>query len=347
MSVSYAVVGGGVVGCAVGLGLARRGCDVVLFEAQADLALSASGTNSGILHTGFDSEPGELETAMILRAVPLRDEAITSLEIPVMACGARMRGAPAEVEEKARLNGVSVRRDGEDLLIPGESVTDPVAMTRAFAAEAQRLGMTVELGRKVTSDLPEFDVVINCAGLYADQVARAFGDESFGIRPRKGEFLVYENPGLTEILLPVPTPETKGILVFPTLDGHVCCGPTAENVDDKEDWSVRVQAQRVLHEHASRMLPGLADEPIFAYAGLRPAGVSGENYVIGWSSASERLLNVAAVRSTGLTAALGIADHVCVDLLRIEREPARYGSPSSPVPAGSWWRRTAESRGLA
>jgi len=66
-----AVIGGGVVGCAVTLALARRGVAVALLEAEPELALGASGTNSGILHTAFDSTPGELETELILRAAQL------------------------------------------------------------------------------------------------------------------------------------------------------------------------------------------------------------------------------------------------------------------------------------
>jgi len=56
-----AVTGAGVVGCAVALALARRGVEVVLLEAEADPARGASGTNSGILHTGFDATPGSLK----------------------------------------------------------------------------------------------------------------------------------------------------------------------------------------------------------------------------------------------------------------------------------------------
>jgi len=55
------VTGAGVVGCAVALALARRGVEVVLLEAEADPARGASGTNSGILHTGFDATPGSLK----------------------------------------------------------------------------------------------------------------------------------------------------------------------------------------------------------------------------------------------------------------------------------------------
>ena len=287
-------VGG--VGCAVALALARRGRAVTLFEAETEVGLAASGTNSGILHTGFDSYLGELETALILRAAPLRDEAIRALGIPVRRCGARMRNAPAEVAQNAQILGVPVVREGNDVVVPGESVTNPVALTRALCAEAERVGASLRLGQRVADDLPNYNVVVNCAGLFADDVARVFGDDSFAIVPRKGEFLVFRDtePGLAEILLPVPTPRTKGILVFPTLDGHVC-GPTAVDLTDKSDWSVRDEARIALSEQTRTMLPGLGAEPLFAYAGLRPAGANGENYVIGWSGYSDRLLNVAAI----------------------------------------------------
>ncbi|MDQ4041589.1 MAG: FAD-dependent oxidoreductase, partial [Actinomycetota bacterium] len=82
-----AVIGGGVVGAAVAHALARRGVTSVLLEAEEALALGASGTNSGILHTGFDSVPGELETRLILRSAQLR----ASIDVPVLPCGAVMK----------------------------------------------------------------------------------------------------------------------------------------------------------------------------------------------------------------------------------------------------------------
>ena len=86
-----AVIGAGVVGCATALALARRGASVVLLEAEAEPGLAASGTNSGILHTGFDSSPGELETQLILRSAQLRDPVLEALGLPVLRCGARLR----------------------------------------------------------------------------------------------------------------------------------------------------------------------------------------------------------------------------------------------------------------
>src|SRR4051794_41513845 len=86
-----AVAGAGVVGSAVALALARRGAAVALLEAEAEPGLAASGTNSGILHTGFDSPPGELETELILRSAAVRDAVLGALGVPVLRCGALLR----------------------------------------------------------------------------------------------------------------------------------------------------------------------------------------------------------------------------------------------------------------
>src|SRR5215211_3540775 len=87
-----AVIGGGVTGAAVAHALACRGVAAVVLEAEEELALGASGTNSGILHTAFDSIPGELETRLILRSGELRDAVLEQLGVPVLRCGAVLRG---------------------------------------------------------------------------------------------------------------------------------------------------------------------------------------------------------------------------------------------------------------
>ena len=83
LEAEVAVVGAGVVGSATALALARRGVSVALLEAQAEPGLGASGTNSGILHTGFDSAPGELETSLILRSASLRGPLVEALGLTV------------------------------------------------------------------------------------------------------------------------------------------------------------------------------------------------------------------------------------------------------------------------
>src|SRR5271155_3568824 len=96
---NVAVIGGGVVGGAVAHALARHGVQALLLEAEPGLALGASGANSGILHTGFDSPPGELETKLILRSAELRKELLGELGVPAWRCGALLE--PSGADEQA------------------------------------------------------------------------------------------------------------------------------------------------------------------------------------------------------------------------------------------------------
>jgi glycerol-3-phosphate dehydrogenase len=368
-----AIVGAGVVGCASSLALARRGVAVALLEAEAEPGLAASGTNSGILHTGFDAVPGELETELILRSAALRDPLLDAHGVPVLRCGAILRpldeaqrGPVAAIAANAARNGVDTRlHDDGALAVPGEAVTDPVAYTLALARAAEQLGAELRTRFRVAAiargdDLLALETAegqrlrcraaVNCAGLRADEVARLAGDDSFEIYPRKGEFLVFEQPDrepLERILLPVPTKRTKGVLVFPTIDGKLVAGPTAIDQEDKDDWSVRAQAAAEILPQAAAIWPPLeAARQLAAYAGLRPAG-RGVNYLIAPSRVCQGLVNVAAIRSTGLTASLGIAERVCriVEQLGVRLGSEKPLEPLSPPRRElAWWRRTLEYR---
>jgi glycerol-3-phosphate dehydrogenase len=372
-STQVVVIGGGVVGCAVAHALARRRVQVTLLEAEAALGLGASGANSGILHTGFDSTPGELETRLILRSGVLRDELLGELRVPVWRCGARL--TPVEEQERvtvaalaanARANGVVVELEADgSLSVPGESVTDPLAFLRALAAAARAGGAQVRCGASVAGlarapaggvrveladgERLEARAAVNCAGLFADEVAALAGEHPVQIYPRKGEFLVFAAPPeepLERILLPVPSALGKGVLVFPTIDRRIVAGPTAREREDKLDWSVEPDVRELIMSRAARMYPPLRSATaVGAYAGLRPAG-RGANYVIEHSRTLSGLVHVAAIRSTGLSASLGIAEHVLEMLAGqglVEPGPPR-ALPVSEVGRtdGSWWERAAQ-----
>ena len=291
----------------------------------------------------------------------------------MLRCGALMRPrydaeaeAVAALKANADRNGVAatLREDGA-LEIPGESVTDPVAYTLSLAAAAREHGAqwlprfrvtaieSGDDGLELHSERGEdanCRILVNCAGLGGGALARLAGDDSFDVYPRKGEFLIFDPPHdrpLDRILLPVPSAGTKGVLVFPTIDGHLIAGPTAVDQEDPDDWSVRPDAAAEIVPKASAIYPALEEcEPIGAYAGLRPAG-RGVNYVIGPSPACRSLVNVAAIRSTGLTASAAIGERVAeiVGGMGVTLGPevalrrgARIGFRDP------WWRRTAAHR---
>lgn len=365
------MIGAGVEGCAVALALARRGVEVVLLEAEADPARGASGTNSGILHTGFDPTPGELGKDLILASSALRDPVLRALGISVLPCGALMRptddsqrGAVEAVATRARHNGVQVLMQDGALELRGEAVTDPVAYPLALAAEGERQG--AELRTRFRAVAIERDparmtvraedgtamscqILVNSAGMQADSVARLADDDSF----EKGKFLVFDPPEgqrLDRIVFPMPSKHTRGVLVLPTLDGKIVAGPTAVDQEAKNDWSMRHEARDEIIAKATLMYPPLEHAtPIATYAGLRPAG-RGINYVIGPSRACRGLVHVAPSRSTGLIASLGIGHRLAgiIGSLGVTLGPERelHGGPP-PKFDPPWWRRTANYRAMA
>jgi glycerol-3-phosphate dehydrogenase len=231
------------------------------------------------------------------------------------------------------------------LWIPDEWVIDPWSVPLAFATEAARAGVALRLRTRVTGvsaagggDGFELTVApgaepvrcrfaVNAAGLASDEVDRMFGGDGFTIRPRKGELIVFDKlarPLLSSIVLPVPSARTKGVLVAPTVFGNVLLGPTAEDVPDRSDTSTTAAGLSGLLVAGRRILPGLEHEEVTAsYAGLR-AATEHSDYQLGVHG---RYVRVAGIRSTGLTASLGIAEHV-VGLL------GEAGLPLKPRAAG-------------
>jgi glycerol-3-phosphate dehydrogenase len=214
------------------------------------------------------------------------------------------------------------------LWIPDEWVIDPWSVSLAFATEAVRAGVTLRLRTRVTAatvvrDGSGFELAVspgpepvrcrfavNAAGLAGDQVDRMFGCDGFAIQPRKGELIVFDKlarPLLSSIILPVPTQRTKGVLVAPTVFGNVLVGPTAEDVADRTDVATGATGLAALVAAGRQILPPLEREEVTAtYAGLR-AATEHRDYQV---SMHGRYARVAGIRSTGLTASLGIAEHV-------------------------------------
>ena len=374
-----AIIGAGLVGAAVGYDLAMAGVDTLVFEAEGEPAAGASRSNSGVVHTGFDSDPGTLETEMI-RAQSARWQSVfDALEVPYRVTGALLVATDADeasrlpnIAENADRNGVEVKLlDAAEarrleprsaaqagLLVPGEAITDPYELVRRLLAAGPetRLKWPVERvepggeGAVVSGPAGEVSAsfVVNCAGLYADELA---GDGSFRISARRGEFVVFSRGTadlVDHILLPVPSERTKGVLVFPTLYGHLCAGPSAVDQEAKDDWRPHKEGLDFVRERATKLVPSLKEiEPIDAWAGLRPAGHP-RNYMVEWSKRVPTLLNVAGIRSTGLSSCLGLSRHVLG--LLTERglelgESKRTIPPAFDGPPQPWWERLNALRG--
>jgi len=154
--------------------------------------------------------------------------------------------------------------------------------------------------------------VINAAGLFADDISQMVGIDDFRIHPRKGqEFLLDKKREYmtNHLLFPLPAQNSKGVLVIKTSDGNPMIGPTAEEVEDKEDLSTTDDGLKRVLSSVKRMVPSIDANDIIAYfSGLRPA--AGDDFIIRHEDKVPGFVNVAGIQSPGLTAAPAIAKMV-------------------------------------
>jgi len=155
--------------------------------------------------------------------------------------------------------------------------------------------------------------VVNAAGLYADEVSGIFGAEEFHIIPRKGEeFLLDKNAAgfPSHVIFPVPARNSKGVLVIPTVEGTMMVGPTAVEIEEKDDTGTTPENLDRVFSLAARMVPGISKRDIItSFAGLRPT-LPGDDFFIDLSRKAPGLVQVAGIQSPGLTAAPAIAEYV-------------------------------------
>ncbi|GHA86685.1 FAD/NAD(P)-binding oxidoreductase [Streptomyces termitum] len=214
------------------------------------------------------------------------------------------------------------------LSVPGESVICPWSTPLAYASQAVLNGTDLHLGCRVTSvgtpgpGAPHRLTttrgtltarhLVNACGLYADRFDALLGVADSTVTPRRGQLLVHGRAArdlVRHILLPVPGPLGKGVLVAPTVYGNVLVGPTAEDLDDRTATGTTADGLAGLRERGARIVPGLADEEVTAvYAGLR-AATGREDYRCAAHPAL-RYVTVGGIRSTGLSASLALAEHV-------------------------------------
>lgn len=249
MSYDIAIIGGGVVGCAVARELAGYDLSVALIEARGDVGDATSKANTAILHTGFDAVPGSLESTMVTRGYALLSAYAKATGIPVEHTGALLVAWDSDqlavlpkLQEKAVKNGYAkceivgsdeVYRRVPDLgpgalgglTVPDESIICPWTTPLAFATEAKARGVEFYLDCRVESVEAGADTtvlrtssgdittrwVINAAGLGGDVIDRMLGFDRFTIVPRRGELFVFDK--LTRPMantIVLPVPTEKG-----------------------------------------------------------------------------------------------------------------------------------------
>ena len=346
--VDVTIIGAGVVGCATARELTKYRLNVRVVEKETDVCEGTSKANSGIVHAGFDCKPGTLKAKLNVKGCAMVRELSETLGFAYRNNGAlvlcfdeaRLDGL-RELYDRGIANGV----EGLELLTPDQvrtmepalnnvagallaktsGIVCPFEMTIAFAENAFDNGAEFLFDTTVTgisrrdgyyhiqTDKDAFDsrFVVNAAGVYADTIHNMVCDDKIKITPRRGEyFLLDTDVGNTvqRTIFQLPTGMGKGVLVTPTVHGNLLVGPSADDIDDKENTATTAAGLASVRERAGLSVSGIPfGKTITNFSGLRAVGETND-FIIKMSA--ENFIDAAGIESPGLTSAPAIAEYI-------------------------------------
>jgi (S)-2-hydroxyglutarate dehydrogenase len=277
-----AIVGGGIVGLATALALTERfpRCPVAIIEKESQLARHQTGHNSGVIHTGIYYKPGSYKARLCVEGVRQLKAFCDANRVPYESCG-KVIVATTEAElprlqilhERGTANGVHGLRMIEPaelheiepqaravraLHSPTTAIVDYGVVARAMAAQLERRGVAIVTGVALRAIVRRADGLhletshnpvqarnlVNCAGLYADSVARLMGVQpEVRIIPFRGEYYTLrpECHVVRGLVYPVPDPEFPflGVHFTKRISGEVEAGPNAVLAFAREGYRMR------------------------------------------------------------------------------------------------------------
>lgn len=344
------IIGGGIIGCLTARALLRRSRSVCILEKHAQAGYETSKANSAIIHAGYDCPVGSKKARFNVEGNEMMPGLCEELDVEyrrtgslVIAFSPEEENILEEIKQRGVENGVC------DLsIITGEEarVMEPALspdVTAALYAQTAGIVSSYKLARRACQNAVangaelltnhevtaikrrdgvftiqttggdiQAGIIINAAGVFADEISRMAGDESFTIMPRRGEYVLYDKKlggTVNSVIFQTPTQFGKGILIAPTVGGPLLIGPNAHNTDDKYDTDTTSDGLVEVFNGARKSVPSISNRDIIAsFAGLR-AVADTDDFIIGPSHIAG-LIHAAGIQSPGLSAAPAIAEYV-------------------------------------
>ena len=346
MTYDVVVIGAGVIGSSVARYLSRYNLKTLVVEKEEDICSGTSKANSAIVHAGHDAMPGTNKAKFNLLGSKMMEELSKELDFPyrrngsLVVCFAKEdlpalndlyeRGLKNGVEGLEILSGEEVRKREKNLSenivaalwCPTGAIVCPFGLTQAMAENAAVNGAEFRFNFRVSSirnedglyiinDEIKTKTVVNCAGVYSDELHNLVSDKKYHITPRKGDYVLMDREVgdfVDATIFQLPTSLGKGVLVTPTVHGNLLVGPSATDMDNKEanattgdDLNKIISAARMSAEN----IP--FNKTITSFSGLR-ACEDGHDFIL--NEAKDGFFDCVGIESPGLSSAPAIGEYM-------------------------------------
>lgn len=360
------VIGGGISGASIARELTKWKLDVLLVDKEADLALQASGRNDGEVHPGIDLGKGSLKHKYIRRANHMYADVCRELDVPfkqvdqyvlfrngalkpLIGLYAFWRKHHDGIEDTEIISGKELMRREPNLTPetkfamynPSAGCVCPYGLTIAYAENAVQNGAQVSLNTAVLSmEVSEHNIisvttnrgvihpkiVINAAGVFAEDIAAMADDRFFSIHPRRGTNSILDQKAgaymhsvasVKDISVHGKT-HSKGGGILHTVHDNLLVGPDAVETVEKENTETRAESIKTVFDKQTQTMPELSRRDIITYfTGVR-APTFEEDFILEPGRRTRNLIHVAGIQSPGLTTAPAVAvdmAELAVDML--------------------------------
>ena len=306
------VIGGGILGCFAARNLAKYRLKTAVLEEREDLCTGISRANTAIVYSGYDTKPGTLKSQMCVHAAQSFESLCAELAVRYKPCGSIMVCCGPKGEETLRkklsqglANGVRGLRllDRDEILAlepklcanvrlglyaPDAGTVIPWELGLAAAENAVHNGVKIMLNTKVTKIEKKKDGyvvysantafsargVINCAGMYADEILEKVEKPSVRIFPDSGDYIVLDTKAghyIQHVVFYEPEEKNKRLTLVPTVEGNILIGSTKNKSDEKDIFKTAGAGIEKLKTIISEIVPDLPMEHVIrSFGAIRP-----------------------------------------------------------------------------
>lgn len=379
------IIGGGISGASIARELSKWKLDILLVEKESDLAMQASGSNDGEVHPGIDLSKGSKKHYYIRKGNEMYDKVCRELDVPFRRVGQYVcfnnallkplvalyclyRRKHDGISDTKLISGAELKRREPNfagefkfaISNPSSGCVCPYGLTIAYAENAVQNGAEVSLNtvvldmevqngeiQSVTTNRGVLypTIVINAAGVFAEDIAIMANDRFFSIHPRRGTNSILDKKAgaymhsIASIKeLTFNKTHSKGGGILHTVHDNLLIGPDAVETYLKENTETHKESIEAVFSKQKRTMPKLSERDIITYfTGVR-APTFEEDFIIEPGRKTKNLIHCAGIQSPGLTTAPAVAldiEQMAVEMLRKEKQveknpdfsPIRHGVP--------------------